>query len=76
VTRKQRSEKGDPRPSIKERYPSKGDYVKQVKAAVHELRMQRFLLEEDERKMVKLAEDLAWPPKPMDGPPFWEMEKK
>jgi len=51
-------------------------YVKQVKAVAHGLRMQRFLLEEDERKMVKLAEDLAWPPKPMDGPPFWEMEKK
>ena len=51
-------------------------YVKQVKATVHELRIQSFLLEEDERKMVKSAEKVAWPPKPIDEPPFWEMEKK
>lgn len=75
LTKKERSERGDPRPSIEERYPTKSEYVKQVKAAAHRLRIQRFLLEEDEKKIVQFAESLVWPAQIIESPPFWKTEK-
>ncbi len=75
LTEKERLEKGDPRPSVEERYSNKTEYVKRVKTEAYKLRMQRFLLEEDEKRIVGFAEHLVWPPKPIDEPPFWELEK-
>ena len=76
LTEKERLEKKDPRPSIEARYAGKADYVKQVKAAASALKLKRFLLEEDEKKIVDAAGYMAWPPKPTNQPPFWEMKKK
>ena len=69
-------EKEDPRPSIEARYAGKADYVRRVKTVASALRLRRFLLEEDVRKIVEAAENMAWPPKPTNEPPFWEVERQ
>ncbi|MCI0438223.1 MAG: hypothetical protein L0177_03725, partial [Chloroflexi bacterium] len=43
----ERRAKGDPRPSIPERYKGKGDYLSRVRAAAEGLVKERYLLEED-----------------------------
>ena len=47
ATRAERETSGDPRLSIEERYPSKGDYLHQVKQAAEALVRQGYLLAED-----------------------------
>lgn len=46
-TRAERERRGDPRPSIAERYPSRDAYLQRVREAVHRLVKARALLEED-----------------------------
>ncbi len=46
-TRREREQRGDPRPSIEERYHSQEEYLARVRAAAVTLVTQRYLLEED-----------------------------
>lgn len=55
-TKAERMEKGDPRPSLEERYASHEAYVAKVKASAEKLVAQRFLLREDADKLVAQAE--------------------
>ena len=59
VSPEQRKEKGDPRPSIWQRYPTRQEYLSKVADAVLQLKKQRFLLEEDAIGL--LAEAAAQP---------------
>ena len=54
-TRMERLEKGDPRPSIEERYGSRARYVKLVAMASQRLVEQRLILEEDADRFVEQA---------------------
>ncbi len=54
-TRMERLEKGDPRPSIEERYGSRARYVKLVALASQRLVEQRLILEEDADRFVEQA---------------------
>ena len=54
-TRAERLEKGDPRPSIEERYGSRARYVKLVALASQRLVEQRLILEEDADRFVEQA---------------------
>ena len=54
-TRTERLEKGDPRPSIEERYGSRARYVKLVALASQRLVEQRLILEEDADRFVEQA---------------------
>ncbi|MCP4157114.1 MAG: hypothetical protein GY757_55900, partial [bacterium] len=71
-TEKERKEKNDPRSSIEKRYPSKKIYVKRIEEAVKKLMEEGFMLEEDALRYIKKARAMAWPPKMIDGPPFWD----
>jgi hypothetical protein len=42
-----RAVNGDPRPSLAERYPTRGAYLERVRAAAHDLARQGYVLEED-----------------------------
>jgi hypothetical protein len=55
ATREQRESSGDRRPSIEERYASKGQYLELVEQAARKLAGQRYLLEEDVESIVSLA---------------------
>jgi len=72
-TDEDRSETGDPRPSIESRYPSHQDYVDRVATAASELVRQRLLLADDAEQLIELAGRLVWPPTPIDTAPFWEL---
>ena len=54
-TRTERLEKGDPRPSIEERYGSRARYVRMVAMAAQQLVAERLLIEEDADRFVKWA---------------------
>jgi hypothetical protein len=54
-TPREREQRGDPRPSIAERYRDREDYVARARAAAETLAEQRYILPED----VELAVDLA-----------------
>ena len=54
-TRAARAAKGDPRPSIEERYPSRADYLARVRAAAQRLAAARHMLEEDVDAVVERA---------------------
>jgi hypothetical protein len=56
ATRAERIAKGDPRPSLEERYPSRAAWAAQVKAAADGLVAQRYLLAEDAARLVREAE--------------------
>ena len=56
ATGEDRRASGDPRPSIAERYPNHGDYVRQVAEAARQLQSQRFMLQEDVNRIIELAE--------------------
>ena len=62
----EREAKGDPRPSIEERYASKDDYLERVRAAGEGLMAERYLLAEDIDVSVAQASkywdwlDLSW----------------
>jgi hypothetical protein len=72
LTEKERNANNDPRPSIEARYPSKDIYVQKVREAVKQLVKDRFMLEEDAEKYIRLAEQMVWPPGMIDGKPFWK----
>ncbi len=55
ATRAQREKNNDPRPSLEERYPSKGDFMEQVKLAVEGLIERGFLAESDREPQLKQA---------------------
>jgi hypothetical protein len=61
VTREERIAKGDPRPSLQERYPSHAAYVAKVKAQADALVAKRYMLAEDAAKTVAEAEAAAIP---------------
>jgi hypothetical protein len=54
-TRAERTDAGDPRPSLEERYRDHAGYVAAVKAAVARLVEQRFLLPDDAARLVREA---------------------
>jgi hypothetical protein len=55
-TREERTDAGDPRPSLQERYRDHAGYVAAVKAAAKRLVKQRFLLADDAAWLVREAE--------------------
>jgi hypothetical protein len=55
ATREQGDARGDPRRSIAERYPSKTDYLEQVRRAAHALVEDGYLLAEDLDLVIDLA---------------------
>ena len=54
-TRQERKERGDPRPSVEERYASKEDYLDRVEQVAKELVSRRYLLEEDIPRLTQMA---------------------
>jgi hypothetical protein len=56
ATKAERLAKGDPRPSLEERYPSHAAYVAKVKAQADALVAQRYMLAEDAARIVKEAD--------------------
>jgi hypothetical protein len=54
-TAEERSKSGDPRPSVRERYPSRKAYLARVSMATLQLRREGYLLEDDCREMFKIA---------------------
>jgi len=56
ATKAERMAKGDPRPSLEERYPSHAAYVAKVKAQADKLVAQRYMLPADAARIVKEAE--------------------
>ena len=59
ATRAERLAKGDPRPSLEERYQDPGAYVQAVAAAAQNLARERLLLDEDVERIVREAETMA-----------------
>ena len=55
ATKAERTERGDPRPSIEERYRDRDDYVARVRAAAEVLARQRYILDEDVEVAVENA---------------------
>jgi hypothetical protein len=56
ITRTEREQRGDPRPAIDERYPSKQAYLARVDAAIGQLVKQGYLLNDDVATVRKQAE--------------------
>ena len=56
-TRAERLARGDPRPSLAERYPDHAAYVRAVSEAAERLRVQRLLLPEDAERFVRAARE-------------------
>jgi hypothetical protein len=56
ATKAERLAKGDPRPSLEERYPSHAAYVAKVKAQADSLVAQRYMLPSDAARIVAEAE--------------------
>jgi hypothetical protein len=54
-TKAEREQRGDPRPSLAERYGDHAGYVKAVAAATRQLVAERFLLQEDADRYVEAA---------------------
>ena len=76
ITEAERKKNHDPRPSIEARCPTKQVYLEKVGAAVKDLVQQGFLQEEDGKKYIEDAQNMAWPPEPIDLFPFWQQEKR
>ena len=55
-TKEERLRKGDPRPSLEERYRDHAGYVAAVKAAAEAMKQERFLLDDDAARFVREAE--------------------
>jgi hypothetical protein len=55
ATREERLAKGDPRPSVEERYPTPGGYIRKVSAATEELVDRRYLLLNDAEAVIAAA---------------------
>jgi hypothetical protein len=58
-TKAEREAKGDPRPSIEERYPSAADYANRVRAAAAALQREGYLLDEDIQRILERAAMLS-----------------
>ena len=58
-TRAERDAKGDPRPSLEERYGSHANYSLKLEAAVQTLVKERFLLAEDAERYIKAGKEDA-----------------
>lgn len=56
LTRAERERRGDPRPSIEERYRDRADYVERIRAAANELIRERYMLAEDLDVVLERAE--------------------
>ena len=54
-TRQERERRGDPRPSIEERYRSREDYLARIRSAAVALSLDGYLLDEDVERSVELA---------------------
>ncbi len=74
LTTQEQREKGDPRRSIAERYPSKQDYLDRISRSANRLVQERLMLKKDAAEVVRFAESLAWPPQPIDRWPFWVVQ--
>ena len=61
ATKAERLAKGDPRPSLEERYPSHSAYVAKVKAQADALVAARYMLPEDAKRIVAEAETAKVP---------------
>jgi hypothetical protein len=61
ATKAERLAKGDPRPSLEERYPSHAAYVAKVKAQADALVVQRYMLPADAARIVTEAEAAKLP---------------
>lgn len=61
ATEAERRRRGDPRPSLEVRYPSRAAYVEKVAAAADALRRSGLLLEEDATAFVERAREAPWP---------------
>ena len=61
ATKAEREAKGDPRPSLEERYPNRAAYVAKVKAQADSLVAQRYMLPADAARLVKEAEAAQLP---------------
>lgn len=57
TTRAERDAKGDPRPSLEERYGSHANYARKLDAAVQALVKERFLLAEDGERFIKASKE-------------------
>jgi hypothetical protein len=55
ATREERLAKTDPRPSVNERYPTPGAYIRKVSAEAEELLARRYLLPDDAEAAITLA---------------------
>ena len=55
-TRAEREQRGDPRPSIEERYPSKAAYLEKVRAETQKLVANRHVLAEDVEAIIERAQ--------------------
>jgi Alpha/beta hydrolase domain len=58
-TRAARQERGDPRPSLEERYGNQAGFVKAVQEATRKLVTERFLLQEDAARYIQAASGSA-----------------
>jgi hypothetical protein len=54
-TKAEREQRGDPRPSLEERYGDRAGYVNAVAAAARQLVKERFLLQEDADRYIEAA---------------------
>jgi hypothetical protein len=75
TSRNERLEKRDPRLSIAERYRDKASYVRQIEDVANQLRQDRLLLDDDAAAIIQFAQQMAWPPRPIDRWPYWATEQ-
>ncbi|MEM9359486.1 MAG: alpha/beta hydrolase domain-containing protein [Pseudomonadota bacterium] len=54
-TEAERESKGDPRPSLEARYPTREDYIAKVTAAAQDLARERYIMDEDIELCVAIA---------------------
>jgi len=72
VTKEEREENGDPRPSLEERYGGKEIYVEQVIIETNKLLTDRLLIQEDADRIIANAKAISWPPVLLETRPFWK----
>ena len=58
-TRSEREQRGDPRPSVAERYPGREEYVERVRGSARRLVQQGYVLDRDLPAILKVA-DREW----------------
>ena len=55
ITREERERTGDPRPAVRERYPTREAYLARMTDAALQLKRERFLLDEDVTAILQKA---------------------